>query len=82
MARFARKCSVCGTGMDTGWCEETTPRYYCSLTCRRTEYTDEDWNDRYDDGDGDCYWSDFTDDPDDTLTDWVYPESFRKEDKT
>lgn len=72
---FARTCSVCGEGMNEGFCDESTSGYYCSLPCRRSEFTDEEWNDRYDDGDGDCYWTDWTDDPDafdtddDTITD-------------
>lgn len=52
-----RICSVCNDLMYEGYCIEEGSAYYCSDKCRDTEMTQEEFDELYDDGDGDTYWT-------------------------
>lgn len=56
-----RACSVCGSAMTEGYCIENGAAYYCSDECMQTEMTEEEYLDLYDDGNGDSYWTSWTD---------------------
>lgn len=56
-AEKVRQCSACGHLMDEGYICEGNYTYYCSDECRRTVFTDEEWEEAYDDGNGCCYWT-------------------------
>jgi hypothetical protein len=64
---FARQCSHCKKGMNEGFVIEGGVEYYCSKTCRNHYYSDEDWNDMYDEEFGDSYWTEWED-----LNDYQY----------
>ena len=67
--QFARKCNACGKGMNEGYCIEGGIEYYCSDECLHTEITPEEWLELYNDGEGDSYWTDWSEDPDEYLDD-------------
>lgn len=52
------KCSSCNQVVSEGFCLNGGDSYFCSKKCRRTEITDKEWNNLYEDG-GDSYWSTF-----------------------
>ena len=62
--KFARECTACGKGMNEGYCIESGIEYYCSDACLHTEITPEEWLELYNDGEGDSYWTDWSEDPD------------------
>ena len=62
--KFARKCTACDAGMNEGYCIESGIEYYCSDACLHTEITPEEWLELYNDGEGDSYWTDWSEDPD------------------
>lgn len=62
--KFARECTACGKGMNEGYCIESGMEYYCSDACLHTEITPEEWLELYNDGEGDSYWTDWSEDPD------------------
>ena len=57
MKRFARKCNHCGKLFDEGYCIEGGQEYYCSKECLSTKYTDKEFEELYDDGNGDSYYT-------------------------
>ena len=61
---FARECTACGKGMNEGYCIEGGIEYYCSDACLHTEITPEEWLELYNDGEGDSYYTDWSEDPD------------------
>lgn len=67
--KFARKCNACGAGMNEGYCIESGIEYYCSDACLYTEMTPAEWLELYNDGEGDSYWTDWSEDPDEYLED-------------
>lgn len=67
--KFARKCNACGAGMNEGYCIEGGIEYYCSDACLYTEMTPAEWLELYNDGEGDSYWTDWSEDPDEYLDD-------------
>ena len=67
--KFARKCNACGAGMNEGYCIEGGIEYYCSKECLNTEISDEEFAELYADGEGDSYWTDWSEDPDEYLDD-------------
>lgn len=67
--KFARECNACGKGMNEGYCVESGIEYYCSDECLHTEITPEEWLELYNDGEGDSYWTDWSEDPDEYLED-------------
>lgn len=50
-----RVCSDCGKLMTTGYCIENGLEYYCSDECLHKHYTNEEYINLYDDGNGDSY---------------------------
>lgn len=40
---FARKCSCCGDGMNSGYVVDGGREYYCSEECLKQNYTMEEW---------------------------------------
>lgn len=59
-----RICSHCGTIMVRGYCINNGEEYYCSDECLESNMTREDFNELYDEGNGDSYY-----------TDWEYNEN-------
>lgn len=71
--KFARKCTACGVGMNEGYCIEGGEAYFCSDACLHMEITPAEWDELYNDGEGESYWTDWSEDPDafdtdDTIT--------------
>lgn len=52
-----RRCSHCHKIMTEGYCIESGEEYYCSDECLHEHYTDEEYLELYDEGDGDTYWT-------------------------
>lgn len=52
-----RHCSECGKEMWEGFCIGGGLHYYCSETCLHKNYTEKEYNDLYDDGNSDTYWT-------------------------
>ena len=53
-----RICSECGCMMIDGYVIGDGLEYYCNDDCLHKHYTEEEWQDMYEDG-GDCYWTEF-----------------------
>lgn len=51
-----RRCSVCGSLMQEGYCQDGGYRYYCSDDCLHHDFTDEEWNKECDNNDQ-SYWT-------------------------
>jgi len=56
-----RVCSECGKPMTEGFCIEDGADYYCSEECLHKNLTEEEYNDLYDDGKGESYWTSWLD---------------------
>ena len=56
-----RCCSECGNPMYEGFCIESGAEYYCSEECLQKHLSEEEYNDLYDDGKGDSYWTSWLD---------------------
>jgi hypothetical protein len=41
---YARKCSICGCGMNDGYVLDAGVFYYCSDECLRRHYTEKEWD--------------------------------------
>ena len=41
---YARKCSICGCGMNDGYVLDAGVFYYCSDECLRRHYTQKEWD--------------------------------------
>lgn len=54
-----RTCSECNKEMNEGYCIENGFEYYCSDECLHEHYTDEEFEELYDDGNGDSYWTEW-----------------------
>lgn len=54
-----RVCSVCGSAMFEGYCYEGGEAYYCNTKCMRTQMLQEEWDELYDNGNGDSYWTEW-----------------------
>lgn len=52
-----RHCDECGEIMYEGFCVEGGASYYCSEGCLHKHFTPEEWDEMYDDGNGDSYWT-------------------------
>jgi hypothetical protein len=50
-------CSVCGADMEQGYCVDAGLAYYCTEECLRKDYTAEQWEEMYDDGNGESYYT-------------------------
>lgn len=54
-----RICDVCGDAFDAGYYDgDGTGKYYCCDDCLHTDYTDEEWEEQYDE-DGDSYYTEW-----------------------
>lgn len=51
-----RQCSICKRLMQSGWINENDGTYFCTIKCRNTKYTQKEYNDVYDDGNGGFFW--------------------------
>ncbi len=56
---YPRTCSHCGKGMHAGYCINSGEKYYCSDECLHEHYTEEEYLEMYDDGNGDSYWTEW-----------------------
>jgi hypothetical protein len=56
-----RKCSECSTEMMEGFVIDGGIDYYCSNECLNKHYTQEEWQDIYNDGNSDSYWTEWED---------------------
>lgn len=54
-----RYCDECGELMWDGYCIENGMEYYCSDECLHKHYTEEEWDEMYDEGNGDSYYTDW-----------------------
>ena len=52
-----RECSECGKKMTEGYCIDNGLEYYCSEECLHKHYTEEEYLEMYDNGNGDSYWT-------------------------
>lgn len=56
-----RLCDNCGKYMTRGYVIENGFEYYCSDNCLHTRYSEEEYNQMYDDGNGDSYYTEWED---------------------
>lgn len=56
-----RKCSHCGKEMSVGYCIRGGEEYYCSDDCLHEHYSEEEYLELYDNGNGDSYWTEWED---------------------
>ena len=56
-----RVCSECGKPMTEGFCIEDGAEYYCSEECLHKNLTEEEYDNLYDDGRGNSYWTSWVD---------------------
>lgn len=56
-----RVCSECGKPMYEGYCIEDGAEYYCSEECLHKHLSEEEYNELYDDGNGNSYWTSWLD---------------------
>jgi hypothetical protein len=56
-----RVCSECGKPMTEGFCIEDGAEYYCSEECLHKNLTEEEYDNLYDDGRGNSYWTSWLD---------------------
>jgi hypothetical protein len=47
--------------MDDGYTVNEGEEYYCSNECLHKYYTEDEWADMHDNGDGDSYWTEWDD---------------------
>lgn len=52
-----RLCSECSVEMTEGYCIDGGSEYYCSDECLHKHYSREEYDELYDDGNGDSYWT-------------------------
>jgi hypothetical protein len=56
-----RVCSECGKPMTEGFCIEDGAQYYCSEDCLHKNLTEEEYDNLYDEGRGDSYYTSWVD---------------------
>lgn len=56
-----RCCSECGNPMYEFFCIENGAEYYCLEECLHKHLSEEEYNDLYDDGKGESYWTSWLD---------------------
>ena len=59
--KHVRACSECGKPMTEGYCIEDGAEYYCSEDCLHKNLSDEEYENLYDDGRGNSYWTSWLD---------------------
>jgi len=52
-----RTCNQCSKEMKEGYCINGGEEYYCSGECLNKKYTPEQWEEMYDHGNSDSYWT-------------------------
>ena len=57
-----RFCDNCGKYITRGYVIENGCEYYCCDNCLHTRYTDDEYLEMYDDGEGDSYYTEWEDD--------------------
>jgi len=57
------RCDACKEVMSQGYVINGGEEYFCSNTCLNTKYDKEAFEELYDDGEGDSYWTEWTDEP-------------------
>lgn len=58
---FNRVCKICGEDkLLEGYCVSDGLEYYCSTECLEHDYTEEEWEEAY--NDGWCYWTEWDED--------------------
>ena len=62
--KFARECSECGKGMNEGYIIGDGMEHYCSDACMYLNMTPAEYLELHADGEGDSYWTDWSEDPD------------------
>lgn len=58
---YVRHCNECGKEMWEGFCIEGGLEYYCSEECLHKNLTEEEYEDLYDNGNGDSYYTEWYD---------------------
>ena len=62
---FARNCTACSAGMNEGYhIGGNGIEYYCSDACLYLNMTPAEYLELHADGEGDSYWTDWSEDPD------------------
>ena len=56
-----RVCSECSKPMTEGYCIENGTEYYCSEECLHKHLTEEEYDNLYDEGRGNSYWTSWID---------------------
>jgi hypothetical protein len=64
--KFARKCDVCGCGMNDGYI--VLDEYFCGDICMHTKHTQEEFDDLYSDDDDSAYYTNW----EDCQSNWQY----------
>ena len=54
-----RICSECGKKIVQGYCIENGLEYYCCDKCLHIHYTEKEYLNMYDNGNGDTYWTEW-----------------------
>jgi len=67
-----RICSECRKKMNEGYCIDSGLEYYCSDECLHKHYTEEEYLEMYDEGNGDSYWTEWEDEEDEERADLIY----------
>ena len=62
--KFARKCSVTGEGMNQGYVINGGDEYYKDAGALNTKYTDQEWEQMYNNGQSDSYYTDWDEEED------------------
>jgi hypothetical protein len=62
--KFARECSECGKGMNEGYIIGDGIEHYCSDACLYLNMTPAEYLELHADGEGDSYYTDWSEDPD------------------
>lgn len=55
----SRICSHCGQVMTQGYCIEQGLQYFCSDSCLYENYTKEEFEEMYNDGEGDTFYTEW-----------------------
>ena len=55
----ARVCSKCNSLMIDGYCIDNGSEYYCTDECLESEMTREEFEELYDEGGGESYWTEW-----------------------
>lgn len=56
----ARMCTHCGRVMKAGFCINQGEQYFCSDSCLYENYTKEEFDEMYNDGEGDTFYTEWS----------------------